>query len=128
MNTQKQRPWSRLDNAAKIFPANSSERDTKVFRFCCQLKAEVQPEILQQALDRTLIEFPNFRFVLRHGLFWYYFEQGDFRPVVSPEENPPCTTLYRDARSPLFAVTYHRCRINVAVSHALTDVLRSVVS
>ena len=39
--------WRRLDNAAKLFPAASSKRDTRVFRFYCELKEDIQQEILQ---------------------------------------------------------------------------------
>lgn len=41
--------WRRLDNAAKLFPAASSKRDTRVFRFYCELKEDIQQEILQKA-------------------------------------------------------------------------------
>lgn len=43
--------WRRLDNAAKLFPAASSKRDTRVFRFYCELKEDIQQEILQKAVD-----------------------------------------------------------------------------
>ena len=29
--------WNKLDNAAKIFPAAQSKKDTQVFRFSCEL-------------------------------------------------------------------------------------------
>ena len=121
MNSKTQRPWSKLDNAAKIFPPNSRNSDTKVFRFCCQLFEDIAPDVLQAALEDTLDNFPSFRYVLRHGLFWYYLEQGDFEPIVLQEENPPCGVLYCDAHSPLFEVTYYQKRINVETYHALTD-------
>ena len=92
---KKDRQWSRLDNAAKIFPSTSGKRDTKVFRFACELVRPVEEAILQQALDRTLEEFPGFLCVLKHGLFWYYLEASDQRPVVHPENQPPCSALYK---------------------------------
>jgi hypothetical protein len=46
--------WMRLDNAAKIFPSNTNEKDTKVFRFVCELKEEIDRDTLQRALDKTL--------------------------------------------------------------------------
>ena len=65
--------WSRLDNAAKVFPANSSKADTKVFRFSCELYEPVEEEVLEEALGQTLRFFPHYQSVLRHGLFWHYF-------------------------------------------------------
>ena len=41
MRSVKSENWNKLDNAAKIFPPTSNERDTKVFRFSCQLKEPV---------------------------------------------------------------------------------------
>lgn len=33
----------------------------------------------------------------------------------------PAAILYHDSRSPLFDVSYYRCRINVELYHVLTD-------
>lgn len=114
--------WSRLDNAAKIFPANSTLRDAKVFRFSCQLREAVNPIRLQQALDRTLEDFPHYRSVLRRGLFWYFLEQSALPALVEEENLPLCSPLYnRDKRSLLFRVFYYHCRMSVEVYHALSD-------
>ena len=40
--------WSRLDNAAKIFPSTSSKKDPKVFRFSCELTEPVDGQTLQR--------------------------------------------------------------------------------
>ncbi|WP_296626354.1 hypothetical protein [uncultured Negativibacillus sp.] len=114
--------WSRLDNAAKIFPPTSNKQDTKVFRFACQLNEWVDRDILQQAAERTLEVFPTFRSVLKHGLFWYYLEKTDLLPIVEPEYRPPCGQIYDpSSRNLLFEITCYRDRINLEVYHALTD-------
>lgn len=114
--------WSRLDNAAKIFPPTSSARDSKVFRFACALTEPVQPQPLQQALDETLEQFPFYRSALKKGFFWYYLENRDLSVRVEPESDPPCAPLYRkDGGDPLFRVSYYRNRINLEVYHALAD-------
>ena len=113
--------WSRLDNAAKIFPPTSGKADTRVFRFSCTLTEPVDPEPLARALSDAMIDFPSFRYVLKRGLFWYYLEEGDFPATVCEEDAPPCAALYQGFASPLFAVTYYGARINLEVYHALTD-------
>lgn len=114
--------WAKLDNAAKIFPPTCSEKDTKVFRFVCELRDEIDRDILQEALDKTMPLFPFYKMVLRRGLFWYYFESTDFLPKVSEESKPPCSMLYHPGRrNLLFEVTYYKNRINLEVFHALTD-------
>lgn len=122
MRYKKTAEWNKLDNAAKIFPPASSKRDSKVFRFACELYEEVDPAALQSALEKTIEMFPIFKSVLRKGLFWYYLEESNLRPIVHAENNPPCSPIYDgDRRDLLFRVTYYRCRINFEVYHAITD-------
>lgn len=114
--------WRKLDNAAKLFSAASTKRDTRVFRFYCELREEIEEAKLQQALDRTLVKYPMFLSVMRKGLFWHYLEQSNLRPVVRKETREPCRNLYiRDKKELLFEVTYYKKRINFEVFHALTD-------
>ena len=114
--------WRKLDNAALAFPLVTGKNDTRVFRFYCQLKEEVNGEILQAALDQTMEKYPLFQAVLRKGLFWFYLEHRDIRAVVKPETEPPCSRLYiPDKKSLLFQVSYDKNRINFEVFHALTD-------
>lgn len=122
MRRSKEPSWRRLDNAAKIFPPNSNKQDTKVFRFACRLKEEIQPSILQEALDKTMLSFPLYASIIRKGLFWYYFEASDIKPIVKEERKIPCSRIYdEDIKCLLFEVTYYKKRINLEIHHALTD-------
>ena len=121
------RKWTRLDNAAKIFPPTSSERDPKVFRFACELTETVDAQILQHALDRTVAQFPFYRSILKKGLFWYYFEESTLRPAVTEEDRHPCAPIYSaDRPDLLFRVCYYKKRINLEVFHALADGMGAV--
>lgn len=122
MFEQKRAYWRSLDNAANLFSAASSPKDTRVFRFYCELKEEVKEEILQEALNQTIQKYPVFLSVMRKGLFWHYLEKSELRPVVREEYKEPCSSLYvRDKKTLLFEVTYYKKRINFEVFHALTD-------
>ena len=122
MRQEKKVKWARLDNASKIFPSTSNNRDTKVFRLACELYEDVDPSILQQALNMSLESFPLFRSVLRSGVFWYYFETSDIEPVVEKESTPVCAPIYdKDRRNLLFRLFYFNKRINLEIFHALTD-------
>ena len=114
--------WRRLDNTAKLFAAVSGEDLSSVFRISAVLKEKVDPELLQRALVRTLLEFENFRVKLRKGFFWYYFETNNRNPGVEEEQSAPCRFIdpHRGARFP-FRVSYYGCRINFEVFHGLTD-------
>ncbi|MDD2216096.1 MAG: hypothetical protein PHE41_05980 [Eubacteriales bacterium] len=114
--------WARLDNASKIFPATSNNKDTKVFRLTCELFETVKPEILQQALNETVENFPLHRSILRRGVFWYYLETSDIQPIVEIESNPVCSPIYKgDKRNLLFRIFYYNNRINLELFHALSD-------
>ena len=100
---QKKAHWRKLDNAAKLYSAASNKKDTRVFRFYCELKEQVQSELLQEALDQTLETFPTFLMVLRKGLFWHYLEPCNLRPVVKEEYKEPCSRfISRDKKTLLF--------------------------
>ncbi len=114
--------WRNLDNAAKMFSAASSPKDTRVFRFYCVLREKVDGTLLQTAVNETIRKYPVFLSRMRKGLFWHYLEKSELRPVVKEEYKEPCSSLYvRDKKTLLFEVTYYRNRINFEVFHALTD-------
>lgn len=115
--------WYRLDNVAKVFLANHNKRDTRVMRVSCTLKEDVNEELLQQALDSTLMLLPEFQVRIRRGFFWHYIEQTDVRSIVSEDRDRACPILYgNNYRGMLhFKVTYFGQRINVDMFHALSD-------
>lgn len=121
-NKKVQRPWRKLDNAAKIFPPTANSRDTKVFRCSCELYENIDKDVLKNALDLSLEKFPFYRSVLKKGLFWYYLEYSSIKPIVREEHKMPCAPIYSGIKkSLLFEVTYFGKRINLEVYHALSD-------
>jgi len=114
--------WHTLDNAAKLYSCVSTENITNVFRISVKLAEEIQPEILQTALEETLEEIPFFRVKMRKGFFWYYFETNFTKPRVQEDESLPCSPMDRSKnKGYLFRLYYHSCHIHFEVFHALTD-------
>ncbi len=114
--------WKKLENASKIFPATSNNKDTKVYRIAAELYRDINPENLQKALDLTLESFPMYKSILRRGFFWYYFEWSNIYPKVEVESTNPCAPLYIDGKKNLlFRVSYYKKRINLELFHAVTD-------
>lgn len=105
-----------------LFPSASFGTDTNVFRFTCELNEDIDADILQSALDETIKSFDLFRCVLKRGLFWYYLENINIKPVVKEEYKKLCDALYDNKiRSLLFEVTYYGNRINLEIFHVLSD-------
>lgn len=114
--------WVRLDNASNIFLAAMSPKDTKVFRIGAEVTETVDPELLQEALDRTFDKYLLYHSVLRRGFFWYYLEESDLRPSVQLDNRPTCEALYHfDRKELLFRVVHWKKRISLEVFHILSD-------
>ena len=114
--------WHRLDNTANLFPVITSKKFSNVYRLSITLQEDVNPELLQQALNTVLPWFPSFHVQLRHGFFWSYLEANLNTALVAPEDDYPCQ--YIDPRLNnhfLFRVTYYDNRINLEIFHVLTD-------
>ncbi len=113
--------WYRLDNVGKFYSSQAGSPTQTVFRYSATLVDEVDPAVLQHALDRTVAVFPGFNVCLRSGMFWHYLQQSNERPRAVPETLPVCYGLHIDAKSVLFRVSYHRRRVNFEVSHMVSD-------
>lgn len=110
--------WYTLDNTAKIMPSMTNNLNTNVFRLSCTLKSEIDPVILQEALDESIKEFPLFTYTMKNGLFWHYLEKSNKKPKVQKENIDPCAALNDDL---LFRLSYYDKRINLEVYHVLSD-------
>ncbi len=114
--------WYKLDNAAKIVPSTARGANTRVFRLTCELKEDIIPDILQKALDETVLEFPFFNCVLHRGIFWYYLEDSNLRAIVEEEHTPACLPLYIPGKKNLlYRVNYFKKRVNLEMFHVLAD-------
>ena len=115
--------WDKLDNTAHIFPVIAGEGMTNTYRISVELNEEIQPSLLQEALNIILPKFNGFNVRLRMGIFWYYFEENNKpAPAVKEEELFPCRYIHQNKNnSYLFSVSYFKRRINLEVFHVLTD-------
>lgn len=121
-NVNQRKKWVRLDNASNIFLAAMSNRDSKVFRISAEVTDTVDPDLLQQALNKVFEENLLYHSVLRRGFFWYYLEESDLKPKVEADTNTPCRPLYFfDRRNLLFRVMYWKKRVSLEVFHVLSD-------
>jgi hypothetical protein len=113
--------WYRLDNVGKFYSSQAGDSAQTVFRYSATLTEDVDAAILQHALDRAVKVYPSFNVCLRSGIFWHYLQQAPHPPLVQEESLPICFGLHIDTRSVLFRVSYHRMRVNLEVSHIVSD-------
>ena len=114
--------WMKLDNAAKIYPAARRRNWNNVFRLSVTLNEDVDPEILQTALEHIIVRFPSIAVRLRRSAFWYYLEEIPRAPKVMEEFSYPLTHFpFDDILTCAFRVLYYRGRIAVEFFHAIAD-------
>ncbi|MCZ9889283.1 hypothetical protein OFP79_07215 [Brachyspira hyodysenteriae] len=58
----------KLDNAAKLFVSIKNKKNIPIFRVSVVLSEEVNPQILQNALDITIKRFPTLSLMIKKGL------------------------------------------------------------
>lgn len=114
--------WYRIDNTGKIFHAVSNTDNSYVFRVSVVMKEEVDPEVLQDALDVIAARFPTLTVRVRKGLFWDYMEKNDEMLFVQKETDYPCSPIKpTESRGYLLRVLYFNRKISLEVFHSLTD-------
>lgn len=114
--------WMRLDNAAKIYPAAKRKKWNNIFRLSATLKENVEPEVLQSALDVTVKRFPSIAVRIRRGMFWYYLEEIPQAPRIEQDAPYPLASMpFSDIRKCAFRVLYYEGRIAVEFFHSITD-------
>ena len=115
--------WYKMDNVAKVFLASANARDTRSFRMTCTLNEDIDEAALQEAVNKSAKERPQYQVTILRGLFWHYMEPTDDMPVVTKENDRPCMMLIgNDTFGKLhYRVTYFNNRINLDFFHAIAD-------
>ena len=117
----KNKKWYKLDNVGKFYSSIADKNAQGVFRFSASLKDDIDEALLQQALDETIITFPNFNVNLKKGIFWYYLDETNKKYKVTKENMPICFKLYKSSNDFLYRVSYYKKRINFEACHIITD-------
>lgn len=122
-NRTDRKEWYKLDLSAIVYPTLQRKDFSSVYRLSVILKEEIQPKILQQAVDIALKRFPTYKAAIRKGLFWRYLEPN-LRPgpFVQPDIKNPCMPMpFKANNRYLVRVYYHHCRIALEAHHSLGD-------
>lgn len=119
----KRTTWYKLDLSANVFPTLQRKNFSSVYRISVTLKETIDPNLLQQAVDRTLPRFPTFKTALRRGFFWRYLEPNDRPgPFVRPDIQNPCMPMnFRADNRYLIRIYYYQKRISLEAFHSLSD-------
>lgn len=117
------RDWYKLDLSAIVYPTLQRRDFSSVYRLSVILKEDIQPEVLQQAVDIALKRFPTYKAAIRKGLFWRYLEPNNRPgPFVQPDIKNPCMPMpFKANNRYLLRVYYYNKRISLEAHHSLGD-------
>ena len=117
-----QKNWYRLDTAALIFPAVRRRDWSNAFRVSASMKDDVDPDILQRAVNALRPRFPSYYVTLHKGAFWYYLEENEQQVSVQNDYAYPLTFMSgRELRHNCLRVLVYKNRIAAEFFHSLTD-------
>ena len=121
MKNKHKKTWRKLDNTAKIFSLDE-KNNTSTFRYSVLLKKDVDPSVLQKALNKTINDCPSYKMKMGAGLFWNYLVLNEKNIIIQEENEIPCEHInFKKNNDYLFKVTYFKNKINLDVFHVLTD-------
>lgn len=120
---QASRDWYRLDLSAIVYPTLQRRDFSSVYRISVQLKEEIDPILLQQAVDMTMPRFPTYKVAMRKGLFWRYLEPNHRPgPFVWPDIKNTCQPMnFKENNRYMVRFYYYRNRISMEAHHSLGD-------
>lgn len=114
--------WYPLDNAAKIYPPNTNSESPFVFSFSARIDREVDPELLDRALNAQLQKMPTFKTALKRGFFWYYLESNSRPARCEPQPDNYLRKIDTEKNNGyMFEVFYRKNIITINFHHCLTD-------
>lgn len=119
----KREVWYKLDLSAIVYPTLQRKDFSSVYRLSALMKEEIDPVLLQKALDMTLPRFPTYKVAIRKGLFWRYLEPNNRPgPFVTPDIKNPCMPMpFKANNRYLLRVYYYGKRISLEAHHCLGD-------
>ena len=115
------RPEFPVDSASILFLSLIKPHHTNSFRFSMTLTEPVQPEVLQEAVNRLHNRFPSVIAGLRQDFFHYKQVAAAEPPRVQPDPGLLRPMSAEELKRCAFRIFWQDCTVSVEVFHALTD-------
>jgi len=115
--------WYKLDLSAIVYPTLQRKDFSSVYRLSVVLTEKINPELLQQAVDKVMPRFPTYKSAIRKGVFWRYLEPNNRPgPFVQKDVKNPCQPMhFKGSNRYLVRLYYHSRRIAMEAHHSLGD-------
>lgn len=117
-----------VDNSAILYLALMRKQHTNAYRFSMTMKQEVDPALLQQAMDRIYRRFPTIIAGFRPGLFQYTVVPAAEPPVVRPDPGLLIPMTKKEITECAYRIYYRGREISFETFHATADGFGAVAS
>lgn len=115
--------WYKLDLSAIVFPTLQRRDFSSVFRISMHLYEDINPDIMQKAIDLSMNRFPTYKSAIHTGIFWRYLEPNNRPgPFLKEDIQNPCMPMpFRSNNRYLVRFFYYKNRIALEAHHSLGD-------
>ena len=110
-----------IDNSAILYLALIRKHHTNIFRFTVSLKENIQPEVLQEAVNAVYKRFPTIFAGFRPGFFHYTQVPAESPPKVAPDPGLLINMSHEEIANCAYRVYYHGNQVIIEGFHAATD-------
>ena len=110
-----------VDNSAILYLALMRRSHTNSYRFTVTMDEDVDPNALQQAMDRVYRRFPTIIAGFRRDLLRYRVVPADSAPTVLPDPGLLIPMSRQEIRHCAYRIFYSGRDISLEAFHALTD-------
>lgn len=117
-----------IDNSAILYLALMRRRHTNTYRFTITMKQEVDPDILQQAVERVYRRFPTIIAGFRRELLRYRVVPVDTAPLVLPDPGVLIPMSREEIKHCAYRIFYRGKDISYEGFHAAADGYGAVAS
>ena len=115
------RPEFPVDNASILFLSLIKPYHTNSFRFSMTLTNPIDPEALQEAVNRIHKRFPSVIAAFRQDFFHYAQVASAHPPSIQPDPGLLRPMTAEELKTCALRVLYRDCTVSLEVFHALTD-------
>ena len=110
-----------VDNSSILYLALIRKYHTNIFRFTMTMTENVQPELLQTAVNRIYRRFPTIIAGFRPGFFQYSQVPAETPPQVLPDPGLLINMTREEIAQCAYRIYYHAKDISIEGFHAASD-------
>ena len=110
-----------VDNSAILYLALIRKHHTNIFRFTVSLSEDIQPDVLQEAVNAVYKRFPTIFAGFRPGFFHYTQVSAAMPPKVAPDPGLLINMTHEEIANCAYRVYYQGNQVIIEGFHAATD-------